>query len=226
MDYNDIIKIHKKYNDRVVKDRFESYCRNLILPDIYSCNNGKILVDLACGHGMVSKFFIDLGYKVYGVEIDEAMAKLAEERGVKIQIQDIQSSLNIKDNFTDEVFWGDNIEHLYCPEAVIKEISRILKPNGRLIISTVNYSNIIWRLKYLFSGRIPLSESGDTNKNVGYWEHIRLWNDDELVNFICGFGFFYKHTYGTNYFGIFPKFFYKKFPKQFSGVNIYEFIKI
>ena len=85
----------------------------------------------------------------------------------------------------------------------MKEINRVLKKDGKLIISTINYSNIVWRFKYLILGRIPISEAGTNSKNVGDWEHIRLWNHDDLISFVERYGFKVEKCEGVRYFKIF-----------------------
>jgi SAM-dependent methyltransferase len=54
-------------------------------------------------------------------------------------------------NLTMSVFL-EAIEHTENPYNAIREISRVLKPGGTLIMSTPNYLNIERRLKFLVTG--------------------------------------------------------------------------
>ncbi|PIY94083.1 MAG: hypothetical protein COY68_03625 [Candidatus Levybacteria bacterium CG_4_10_14_0_8_um_filter_35_23] len=223
---DEIVKIHKKYHKEEDNGEFYNWSRNQYLLKVYPhLRKKKILLDVGCGAGIVGKVLLERNYDVYGIEIDANAAKIARKKGLKVKVGDVQEKYPFKDNYFDEVFLGDIIEHVYLPENVIKELFRVLKPSGRLVVSTVNYSNFVWRIKYLIMGKIPKSESGDKGKSIACWEHIRLWDFDSLIEFITSNHFKHKKTIGINYFGIFPKFLYENFPKYFSAVNLYVFNK-
>lgn len=178
------------YTDYLLEglSEFDSYERNHVLRRIYQQSNGERLLDLGAGHGNISKFFLDQGYEVYGIEWTTAGAKKLCKIGVQAIQHDIEDiPYQYADNFFDEVFWGDNIEHLFFPEVVAKEIYRILKPGGRLVLSTPNHGWIINRLYYLFKG-VPRRTEGHKIP-IWEWQHIRYFNKVEIKRFLnyCGF---------------------------------------
>lgn len=167
---------------------FDKYERNRVLKRIYKNGTGKKILDLGAGNGKISQFFLDCGYDVYGIEWTNAGIEHLIKIGVKAQKLDIENlPYNYQDKFFDEVFWGDNIEHLYFPETVAREIYRILKPGGRLVLSTPNHGWIINRLYYMFMG-LPRRTEGHKTK-IWEWQHIRYFNKFTIKEFLnhCGF---------------------------------------
>ncbi len=167
---------------------FDGYERNHVLKRIYHQGTGKRLLDLGAGRGTISQFLLDKGYEVHALEWTSSGIDKLVKMGVKAQQHDIEElPYCYEDNFFDEVFWGDNIEHLFFPEKVTKEIYRILKPGGRLVLSTPNHGWVVNRLYYLFMG-VPRRTEGQKIP-IWNWQHIRYFNKTEIQKFlkVCGF---------------------------------------
>jgi 2-polyprenyl-3-methyl-5-hydroxy-6-metoxy-1,4-benzoquinol methylase len=167
---------------------FDGYERNAILKRIYPSGQGLKLLDLGAGNGTVSQFFLNQGYEVYALEWSEAGVEKLRKLGVNAQTWDVEDTpYSYADQCFDEVFWGDNVEHLFFPEQVAKEIYRILKPGGRLVLSTPNHGWIINRLYYLFNG-VPRRTEGH-QVPIWQWQHIRYFNQSTMREFLrdCGF---------------------------------------
>jgi len=62
--------------------------------------------------------------------------------------------LPFENNYFDFVFAGEIIEHLFDSRFFLKEVHRVLKINGYLILSTPNLARIDDRLKFLL-GKTP-----------------------------------------------------------------------
>ncbi|MBE9067872.1 methyltransferase domain-containing protein [Leptolyngbya cf. ectocarpi LEGE 11479] len=180
-------KVYVEYNSDNQTD-FLQYERNHILANLYKDGEKKRILDLGAGSGVVSKFFLDKGYDAYGIEWNENGVDKLFKKGINALQRDIEElPYPYEDNFFDEVFWGDNVEHLFFPELVAKEIYRILKPGGRLVVSTPNHGWIVNRLYYLFMG-VPRRTEG-RKTDIWEWQHIRYFNKKELFRFLrhCGF---------------------------------------
>lgn len=91
---------------------------------------GRIL-DNGCGTGhFVEKYLPD--YDVYGIDIAEEMVKYAKNRMKNVQVADAQD-LPFEDNYFDTIFARGLIHHLPNPGLGVKEMSRTLKPGGRVL---------------------------------------------------------------------------------------------
>jgi len=69
----------------------------------------------------------------------------------------------------DRVLLLDVLEHLRSPERILDECHRVLKPEGRIIVSLPNVANIAVRLA-LFAGRFDYQERGILDRT-----HLRFF---------------------------------------------------
>ncbi len=72
----------------------------------------------------------------------------------------------------------NSLEHLENPSHVLREINKILQPEGTLTISIPNKMQLWLILRYLYSGRQTVST-----------EHINSWNTPEIENLLRKTGF-------------------------------------
>ncbi len=98
---------------------------------------GKAL-DIGCGVGNYMLFLKKFGYEVHGVEPSKNAAKLGREKfGL-----DIRTGTLLEHTYPNDYFhfisMHQVIEHLHNPVEVLKEIKRILHPEGNLFIWTPN----------------------------------------------------------------------------------------
>lgn len=176
-------KLKNFYNNFWEKDRgeFSSYIRNANLVNFFK--KGELVLDVGCGDGTVGEFLQkNIGVKVIGIDISKEAVKKANKKGIKAQVCSSEEFFPFKDNTFEVVFWGDNIEHLFNPMFCAKEIRRVLKKDGRLILSCPNMGYWRYRLYYLIKGRLPDTEW--TGVNAWEWSHIRFFNSDILSDFL------------------------------------------
>ena len=117
--------------------------------------NTSKLLSIACSTGVIEeKMKNELGLTVYGIDGAKKSLITARKRGVIVKLADVSKPLPFKSSFFDFVFAGEIIEHLFDPKSFIKEVSRVLKPAGYLVLTTPNLARISDRLKFLF-GKTP-----------------------------------------------------------------------
>lgn len=180
--------LKKFYEKFWTEDRgeFGSYVRNLKLPDFF--HEGELVLDVGCGDGVVGAFLQEkAGVKVTGIDISEAAVRKAREKGIDAKVCNSEQKFPFPDNLFDKVFWGDNIEHLFDPAQTIKEIRRVLKKDGKLILSCPNMGYWRYRVYYFLRGSLPDTEW--TGLPPWAWSHIRFFNLNILSNFLDTFGF-------------------------------------
>jgi methionine biosynthesis protein MetW len=198
-----------------------SYERDLVFPEIF--RRGENVLDLACGNGDSSLQIAKLTQKkVSGLDISKVAVTEAIKKGVKAKVASVEGVFPFKTGVFDTVFWGDNIEHIFFPEKAITEIRRVLKPSGRLVISTPNMSYWRYRVSYLLSGKIPDTEFN--GKPPWAWSHIRFFNSNILNNFLKANGFKMTKIWGINRRKI-DKWLVRLFPNFCGMILVIEAVK-
>ena len=98
------------------------------------------LLEVGCGNGEMLRNMQKLGWRVHGVDFDEAAVARAREKGLDVSLGDLHSQA-YPDNYFDAIMMSHVIEHVHDPRAVLQECHRILKPGGRLVMVTPNTSS-------------------------------------------------------------------------------------
>ena len=117
--------------------------------EIESIKNGGNLLDLGYGVGLFLETMIEKArfkWKLYGVDINERLFKKAKTRlGQKVSNLYLGRlpSLRLKKGFFDCVTCFDVLEHDNQLEATLKEIKKILKPSGLLLIQSPNQFSVM-----------------------------------------------------------------------------------
>lgn len=106
-------------------------------------SSGKMILDAACGEGYGSSLLAANAAKVTGLDIDPSVIRNAREKyggpNLSFLAGDI-GCLPFENACFDMVVSFETIEHVDIPtqEAFLREIRRVLKPRGLLLISTPN----------------------------------------------------------------------------------------
>ncbi len=94
--------------------------------------------DVGCGDGKFLNRMLQLGWSVAGVDFDaKAVANAKSMYGLDLHRGDLASARFAADSF-DAVTMSHVMEHLPDPLALLAEVQRILKPGGRLVLTTPN----------------------------------------------------------------------------------------
>lgn len=108
--------------------------------------NAKIL-EVGCGLGFFLKWLKNK-YEVAGIDISYEAISIAKKilEDTNLFVCDAQQ-LPFKDNIFHCVIAFDVIEHLQSPSEFFKEVARVLKKGGLLVISTPNPESLGARIK-------------------------------------------------------------------------------
>jgi len=165
---------------------------------------GTRILDIGCNIGTWAKYIAGRGegkVTVYAIDIVEDFIKIAEEfnsdENVKFLYLDLLNN-NFPDNNFDQVIFLETIEHVENPVGFLREIHRILKPGGSLIISTPNSLAIFRTIKnILFSNpkkrEALFKEIEVEERNTGTQkDHMFLWDYECFFRLLNRTGFLYK----------------------------------
>ncbi len=109
-------------------------------------DKGKIL-DIGCSVGHFLKIAKDRGWDSYGLELNERAVKYAKEKfGItKIKKEILEKAGYPKNYFSAAGLWGV-LEHILHPDRVLKELHKVLKPGGVVVISIPNAGSLAARI--------------------------------------------------------------------------------
>lgn len=151
--------------------------------------DGLDILDVGCGGGLVCEPMARLGATVTGIDADEnaihIATKHAQEQDLNIVYKATSSDVLMNEEKKyDVVLALEIIEHVDGREAFIESISRLCKPDGLIIVSTLNrtaksYALGIVAAEYIL-GWVPQG-THDWKKFVKPSELNRLLKDQSIT---------------------------------------------
>jgi SAM-dependent methyltransferase len=118
------------------------------------------VLDVGCSSGYLAERLQARGVAVVGLDIDERAAAEARRFCESVHVGDVETmDLPFEPASFDVVLCGDVIEHLRDPQAFLERVRPLLKPAGRLVLTTPNVANWAMRLSLLF-GRFRYTDRG------------------------------------------------------------------
>jgi ubiquinone/menaquinone biosynthesis C-methylase UbiE len=131
----------------------------------------KIVLDIPAGNGATTELLLEHGAKV---EAYDLFPEYFMVKGIECKRADIVDSIPVANKHADMLICQEGIEHFSDQLKTFKEFNRVLKTDGRLIITTPSYSNLASKFSYL------LFES-ETSKKMPPNEIDDIWMSDKSV---------------------------------------------
>ncbi|MGH8119047.1 MAG: bifunctional 2-polyprenyl-6-hydroxyphenol methylase/3-demethylubiquinol 3-O-methyltransferase UbiG, partial [Gammaproteobacteria bacterium] len=106
--------------------------------------NGKAVIDVGCGGGILSEAMAGMNASVTGIDISEASLACAKEHSTQtgLAVQYVMSSPEeYAERFSqqyDVVTCMELLEHVPNPLSVVSACARLSKPGGDIFFSTIN----------------------------------------------------------------------------------------
>ena len=104
-----------------------------------------LVLDLGSGNGQNAIKSSKYSKKVIGVEIDKSLIKIAQQsvyekgiKNIKFQAGNLEEKLEFKSNSFNKVIFLDVLEHLRKRDEILKEVYRVLKPKGIIMVGVPN----------------------------------------------------------------------------------------
>ena len=112
--------------------------------------SGKVL-DAPAGQGALSMRLVEIGHKISAFDIDETSFR-AENKGIEFTKGNLNLDLPYQDSSFDCVVCVEGLEHLENIYHILRQFARILRPGGKLIITTPNIVSLASRIKFMLFG--------------------------------------------------------------------------
>ena len=136
---------------------------------------GRELLDAGSGTGWFSKRAVERGAKVTSIDIGpQLLKKVGEKCRTDRAACDICQTALADESF-DFIVSSEVIEHVPHPRRAIREINRLLRPGGILVLSTPNR---IWHFAITLANRLGARPYQGYENWVGYRE-LREWVEEE-----------------------------------------------
>ncbi|HET8760481.1 MAG TPA: class I SAM-dependent methyltransferase [Nitrospiria bacterium] len=148
------------------------------------------MVDVGCGACQMSRVARDQGWIVTALDAIPSNIDHAKTFGFEAIQADFNAPLPLPDAAFDHAMMIEVIEHIVNAELLVREVARILKPGGRLLMTTPNNAYYRRRIRAL-QGKPPDDE--------GY--HFRFFVKRRLLETFERSGF---RLVATNSFGFLP----------------------
>ncbi|OGY22864.1 MAG: hypothetical protein A2172_02900 [Candidatus Woykebacteria bacterium RBG_13_40_15] len=108
---------------------------------------GKEILEIGCGAGIFLDYLKKNGFNVTGVEISPWGARWARKKlGLKIHEKNIED-LGLREDSFHAVLMYDVLEHTRNPIESLKEIHKLLKPGGLLVLNLPNFGSFMSKLR-------------------------------------------------------------------------------
>lgn len=182
-------------------------CRVSVIENIPKAN---VLLDYGCADGELTvRFAARAGAgRAMGVEIYEPLASAASDRGIAIVATE-----DLADGSVDVVTANQVIEHLADTDRFVREMYRVLRAGGTLVVSTNNLAS--WHnIVALVLGAQPFPADVSSNPDIGKlvpftggdtgrwssWTHLRIFSYRALQEIVKTHGFKVVRTQGIGYY--------------------------
>jgi len=153
---------------------------------------GERVLDVGCGEGRFASELARANVRVVGVDVAEEPLRRARERDPRLDLRLLAADDNndnnddgrwpLEDAGFDAVWAGETIEHVADTARWLSEVRRVLRPGGRLLLSTPDHG----RLAVLW---LALSRRAFETHFDPLADHLRFYTRATLTRLLGEFGF-------------------------------------
>jgi len=133
--------------------------------------------------GYLSRRFVEEGRRVDGAELDPQAAREAAVVCDTVWVGDLESLDAGQLGCYRVLLFGDTLEHLVDPAALLRRLRPRLEPDGVLVVSIPNVANWTMRLR-LLAGRFDYTDRGILDRT-----HLRFFTKRTALGLLRSAGF-------------------------------------
>jgi SAM-dependent methyltransferase len=146
----------------------------------------KQVLEVGPATGYVTNVLQERGCRVWCIEYDAEAAEVAAQFCERMVVADVEK-VDFKSTFPEERFdvvtFGDVLEHLVDPTAVLVRVRDVLKPRGYIVASVPNVAHASIRLS-LLKGQFNYTEMGLLDRT-----HLRFFTRETLADLFHSAGY-------------------------------------
>lgn len=134
------------------------------------------ILDCGAGEGALASRLTDLGHKVTAIDIDEEAFRCPQAEFKKINFDDpsdFENFVKSNENKFDVVVSTEVIEHIEDQWGYARQLRKMLKPGGHMVITTPNTASYMSRFDFLRKGQFQ--SFNDHGLTYGHISPITPW---------------------------------------------------
>lgn len=165
---------------------FSGFHHSTTEPLICEIPDGASVLDVGCNSGELMVLLKKKGCRVTGVDLSDIAILAAKKKGLRV-IKASAEELPFKDKRFDVVVLREVLIHVHEPLKALKEIRRVLKPNG-FMVGTVPHANlerIVWDDKRLHHRYYDEERLKDDLRQYFDAIHLRVLNGAQFSISFC-----------------------------------------
>ena len=187
--------VTSEWASRYVKVHEKRFIRDLsLIRQFLDADDGPVL-EIGSAPFLMTTALEELGYDVIGLDLEpDRFADFIARRTLRVERGDIEASVPLPSGSVANVVMNEVFEHLRYPLEAIREVARVLRPGGRLLLSTPNMRSARGVYRLVVQGRgwavagDPLTEHTKP-ESIGHMGHVREYTPTEVTRLVDGCGF-------------------------------------